>query len=476
MKPRSRKDRSVLIARKAEEQERIREIHSALGGSPDAFDQASGQPAEKEASLGSRIDAYIQLQTARRAAVPPAEPPLRVVEPPPPLDELPLLEELPAPVVEPPSLVVAVPPAAPVPVAPPPPAPRRVREPRVKAPRGPSAVSRARSAAVPRIGRGASALVRALSWPARVVVHVVLATATRVAALARRGPSVLSRVGSATATRIGRGASALVRALRSPMRVLVHAVLATAPRIAAFAKLAARTAARPLHALAARRNRPARPVRSREERREPDRLSPTVLQRVQGYTPAVVSDAPVAVAPDLEPEPEPEQFEPVAPTPPSPAAAPREDSREARVVRRHVHVKPRMLLLAAALAGAATAAVLVVDRGHGSGSAAEQAAAVRAMADASTSRTSFANPLAYAGAMTRLALANGRTEIASEPSCDAKSTWKRWSCDAKGRPSVGPFTGRWVTYRCTPSYSQSGGAPATLVVNCRPQNPPPASA
>jgi hypothetical protein len=135
-----------------------------------------------------------------------------------------------------------------------------------------------------------------------------------------------------------------------------------------------------------------------------------------------------------------------------------------------------MLLFAAAVAGAATAGVLVVDRGHGSGSAAEQAAAVRAMADASTSRTSFPNPLAYAGAMTRLALANGRTQVASEPSCDTKSTWKRWSCDAKGRPSVGPFSGRWVMYRCTPSYSQSGGAQATLVVNCRPQNAPAAAA
>lgn len=475
MKPRSRKDRSVLLARKAEEQERIREIHSALGGSPDAFDQASDQPAEKEASLGSRIDAYIQLQTARRAAVPAAEPPLRVVEPPPPLDELPLLEELPAPVVEPPSLVVAVRPAAPVPVVPPPPAPRRAREPRIKAPRGPSALSRARSAAVPRIGRGASALLGVLRWPPRMLVHVVLATAPRIAAFARRGPSALSRAGSATATRIGRGASALVRALRWAARGLVQVVLATALRVGAFAKLVARAVGRLLYTLAARWNRPARPVRSREERREPDRLSPTVLQRVQGYTPAIARDVPVAVAPELEPELEPEQFEPVAPTPPSPAAAPREESREARVVRRHVHVKPRMLLLAAALAGAATAAVLVVDRGHGSGNAAEDAAAVRAMADASTSRTSFANPLAYAGAMTRLALANGRTQIASEPSCDAKSTWKRWSCDAKGRPSVGPFTGRWVTYRCTPSYSQSGGAPATLVVNCRPQNPPPAT-
>jgi hypothetical protein len=525
MRPRSRKPRSVLLARKAEEQERIREIHSALGGSADAFDRAAEQPPDEEVTLGSRIDAYIKLQTAGRAAAtapladppdpvyeapplvlaePPYEPPplalddppelyeppvVLVEEPPEPLYEPPvvleeppeplyeppvvLVEEPPEPLYEPPVVlegppaplyeppvvleeppVVEAPPAVEEPPAPveeppvqlvampvaPPPAPRRVREPQVKAPRGPSALSRARRAAALRVRNRASSLARAFRRSSQVLVHLVLGAV---------------RIVPGGARLLARGVGTVLAAF---------AVALEHVRSGVGRAVSARRSARA-------RPRPPKTVRSRQERRDQERLSASVLQRVQVYTPSVADDAPPVAAP--EPEPEPEKAEPVAPPPPlTPPAAARDKPREARVFRRP-HVRPRALLLAAALGGAATAAVLIVDRGDGGSvnvSAKQHAAAVRAMANVSTSRASFSNPGAYASAMTLLALANGKTHVSTQPSCDEKSTWKRWSCDAKGLPSVGPFAGHWVTYRCTPSYAQQpGGAPAALVVNCRPQ-------
>lgn len=429
MKPRNRKPRSVLLARQAEEQERIREIHSALGGSADAFERASDGPRAEDVTLGSRIDAYVKLQTARRGSAPVAEPveaeplyePPLVVEEPPPTslyDPPPLaLEEPPTPLYEPPPLVIEEPTV----VEPPP----SIEEP-------PAA--------------GAEPPVQLVATP----------------------------VASPPATRRVREPRGLARGFRASARTLVQLAVGVGRVLSALARLPVRGIGRAVSATHAVRARPPRPARSREERRDAERLAPSVLQRVQGYTPSAADDAPAAIVPDRQPGPEPEKVEPVAPPPPppSPPAAPRQQPREARVAGR-LRVGPRLLLLAAALGGAAAAAVLVVDRGDSVGvslSARQHAAAMRAMANVSTSRASFSNPGAYASAMTLLALANGKTHVSSQPSCDEQSTWKRWSCDAKGLPSVGPFAGRWVTYRCTPSYApQPAGAPAALVVNCRPQ-------
>jgi hypothetical protein len=89
------------------------------------------------------------------------------------------------------------------------------------------------------------------------------------------------------------------------------------------------------------------------------------------------------------------------------------------------------------------------------------------------SRTSFSDPRAYAAAMTRLALASGRTEVDGAPACNENSTWDRWTCLAKGKPTLGAYAGHWLTYRCSPAVQpQPGGRSAGVMINCKPTNPP----
>jgi hypothetical protein len=89
------------------------------------------------------------------------------------------------------------------------------------------------------------------------------------------------------------------------------------------------------------------------------------------------------------------------------------------------------------------------------------------------SRTSFSDPRAYAAAMTRLALASGRTELDGTPACSQNSTWNRWTCRAKGKPTLGAYAGHWLMYRCSPSvHPQPGGRPAGVMIDCKPANPP----
>lgn len=82
-------------------------------------------------------------------------------------------------------------------------------------------------------------------------------------------------------------------------------------------------------------------------------------------------------------------------------------------------------------------------------------------------RAAFSTPRAYAVAMTRLSLASGSTEIDGKPACTAKSTWEHWSCQARGRPTLGTHVGQRLTYRCSPSSEPQ--QPLVLLINCRPE-------
>jgi hypothetical protein len=135
--------------------------------------------------------------------------------------------------------------------------------------------------------------------------------------------------------------------------------------------------------------------------------------------------------------------------------------------------------LAVLVAGVGIGAVTFVlhHRHHGDVAQAQQLATARLKpfpgAEAVPSRTAFSDPSAYAAAMTRLALASGRTEVDGKPACASGSTWDRWTCRAKGRPTLGPYAGSWLTYRCSPSYTpQPGGRPAAAMIGCTPVNPP----
>jgi hypothetical protein len=90
------------------------------------------------------------------------------------------------------------------------------------------------------------------------------------------------------------------------------------------------------------------------------------------------------------------------------------------------------------------------------------------------SRTAFSDPHAYASAMTRFALRSARIKLAGRPVCDENSMWDRWTCRVTATPLLGPYAGRRLKYRCSPSYEpQPGGRPAVLVINCGLENPPP---
>ena len=93
------------------------------------------------------------------------------------------------------------------------------------------------------------------------------------------------------------------------------------------------------------------------------------------------------------------------------------------------------------------------------------------------SRSEFSDPRKYGAAMTRLALLSGRTQVDGQVACNQESTFDRWTCQARGKPSLGAYAGVWLTYRCSPnSTPQPGGRPAVVMINCKPLNPPSLSA
>lgn len=172
---------------------------------------------------------------------------------------------------------------------------------------------------------------------------------------------------------------------------------------------------------------------------------------------------------------------PAAPAPPAsivsaPLVAPPaiRVPRQRHAARREAgpaRVRRAGLPLVAAVA-VVVAAVLVVQHRHLVGGHHGQQSTFAAVPKTGVSRAGFAKPRAYARAMSVLSLTNGGTEVDGTPVCGTTSTWRHWTCRAKGRPSLGPYAGRWVTYRCSPGYTpQPGGRPVALLINCRPTAP-----
>jgi hypothetical protein len=113
---------------------------------------------------------------------------------------------------------------------------------------------------------------------------------------------------------------------------------------------------------------------------------------------------------------------------------------------------------------------------HDAGSAAPQSG-VGATDQPVPAKRDFSDARKYGAAMTRLALMSGRTQIDGQVACDQDSTWNSWTCQARGKPTLGAYAGVWLTYRCSPnSTPQPGGRPAAVMINCAPLNPPPPSA
>jgi hypothetical protein len=155
------------------------------------------------------------------------------------------------------------------------------------------------------------------------------------------------------------------------------------------------------------------------------------------------------------------------------------DVRARTYRRRRASWIPRAALALLAAVVAIGAVTLVLQHRHQGGiaQAQQQPAPARLKpfpgAEQVPSRASFSDPRAYAAAMTRLALASGRTELDGTPACDQGSTWDRWTCRAKGKPTLGAYAGHWLTYRCSPSvHPQPGGRAGGVMIDCRPANPP----
>lgn len=96
-----------------------------------------------------------------------------------------------------------------------------------------------------------------------------------------------------------------------------------------------------------------------------------------------------------------------------------------------------------------------------------------AQAQVAPMRSAFSNPRDYAAAVTRSTLAAVGTELDGKPTCDGRSRWNRWSCLARGKPTLGAYAGRVLTFRCSPSYHrQPGGRPSALMIDCKPTELP----
>src|SRR5262249_36250596 len=129
-------------SRRAQEQERVREVLAALGGSVDEFDRAH-ETSSEQLPLAARVDRYTRLQSPRRLAAATAAASEAAEEP---------------PAVQPAGELRAAPAPPPAPVqasAPKPARPKRTR----RAPRVRPALRRASLAAVARVRGGVGALL-----------------------------------------------------------------------------------------------------------------------------------------------------------------------------------------------------------------------------------------------------------------------------------------------------------------------------
>jgi hypothetical protein len=392
--------------RRAEDESHVRDVLFALGGSPDEADQA-GNDVGEESSLGSRIDAYTRLVSPGRAPTPSAP-------------------EQPDPV---PQTVVVDRPV-------------------------PTRVKRRAPARRRRVGNGARLLLQKLVLVALTTARLFPRAAGALFRAARHAAGLLvtfvrRAVHSTRALggKLGHAALGLAPPLRRATAGVVHAAGHALGSVARFPALA-------LGAVTAPLKRRARPVRRREDRREPEDVAIGVTARVRQWS--ETHDSPTVVDPEVA------TFETRLPETPS--------------GRRWTPRAGSALLAGAAAVVAVVALTLVLVQRNGgtSHTQGQPAAGSGAPPQPVPSRATYSDPRAYAAAMTRLALTSGRTEVDGKPVCVQGSTYDRWSCRARGRPTVGAYAGRWLTYRCSPTTTpQPGGRPAAVMINCKPQSPPP---
>jgi hypothetical protein len=416
-----------------EEQAHVRDVLLALGGSPEEFDRAH-EPSG-DASLGSRIAPYSRIA---RATTLPTE----------------TVVEAPLPPRQPPA-------ATPLEVARPEPARRPERRPRARRRRAVGAQLRRVFVAVARapwvllqgLVRALLALVRALLGFAAAFVRVVLRAVRGLWLAVARATALLKRL--------------LIRALdlvRLLARFLLRAALELLFALVRPAVHAVRLVAR----VAYRATRPRRVAR-RKSRREPTHVAENVLTWVQpraepiDQPPATIAS--VADAPTAREEPAPARVDVRPPV-----------DRSGR--RRRAPAGGLAVVTAFVVAGL-VAGVLALTRHHEGGGQTKGGSAQAAAGSPPPvpARAEFSDPRKYAAAMTRLALVSGRTEVDGSPACDQNSTFDRWTCQARGKPTLGAYAGVWLMYRCSPSSTpQPGGRPAAVMINCTPQKPPPATA
>jgi len=332
----------------------VHDVLTALGGSPDDLDRPS-DGADRDASLGSRLDAYTRLARNRPAPLPPE----------------------PAPDAEP-AVVVAEEPA-----------------------------------------------------PKVAPVAVAATAARRQPGPARRRPGL----GLASAVR--RAALRLVRAAGGFSRASMHAV-----------RVGARFLARTAHELAAGLVGARAALKRPEPPPEPEHVAVGVSERVREWSSRDsaedYADEEVAAR-----ETDVAAFE----TPPFERGS---GGRWTPGLR---------WAILALLAGAVLA--VVTHGGHGN-----RAAQTTQPPEPPPSRTAYADPRSYAAAMTRLALSSGRTELDGTPVCAEGGTYYRWTCRARGRPTLGAYAGRRLTFRCSPRSTPQPGGPPAVMIDCRPENPP----
>jgi hypothetical protein len=421
---------------RAEEQARIREVLIALGGSPEVLDDKKDQSNEP-VTLDSRIAAYTRLQTGARARTRP------VPEPDEARDRSVRVRTGAAPAIHLRPIVAR--------------AARALAHHLVHAALAPA-----------RLLIGATRTLTRLSVHAvRLFVHFVVRAACGVGLVLRRAAAALTHLLRFALPLPARAAAALTHSTVHAVRLLARVVLRAAGGLGRELARVTTTLARSAP------NRTPRPVPRKNDRGESRNVAAAVTAWV--HPEAQVSGEPATVAladadaHDVESEPG-VRSEPDVRT--LEAHARRSRPRRTSLARRAA------LALLAVVVPISAVTLVLQHRYQGGVAQAQQDPATARLkpfpgAEAVPSRASFSDPRASAAAMTRLALASGRTELDGTPACDQTSTWDRWTCRARGKPTLGAYAGHWLTYRCSPTvHPQPGGRPGGVMIDCRPANPP----
>jgi hypothetical protein len=91
-----------------------------------------------------------------------------------------------------------------------------------------------------------------------------------------------------------------------------------------------------------------------------------------------------------------------------------------------------------------------------------------------TMEDQFASIRVLASATTFQSLMSAGTTVLSQPACRPHPTWQQWTCTVTARPTLPPFAGRTLLYRCSAVLTpQPGGGPAGRGVLCGPDPPLP---